>query len=88
MHGLGLFYALMESLGGRSTPPNATERPSEPVEPLDEATYDAWEAWARSERRRWTDPVGPIAPTRHEAPARHVAPPLVRPPERAVLGRI
>ena len=84
MYALGLYFALMGSLGGESTPPRDPKPSTEPLEPLDEATYDAWQSWAKSERRRWADPAGPIVPSRSETPVA----PLIKPPERGVLGRI
>jgi hypothetical protein len=86
MHGLGLLFALMGSLRGDAEPPRPAApvaRSQDPVEPLDDATYDAWSAWARGERRRWTDPSGPIVPVREAAPRG-----LVAPPERGLVGRI
>jgi hypothetical protein len=85
MHGLGLLYALMGSLGGSAKPPAPASRSTgvDPVEPLDDATYDAWSAWARSERRRLAAPIGPAVPGTGERPA----PPVVG-RDRGVLGRI
>lgn len=77
MHGLGLYFALIQSVGHEPV----RRRAPDPVEPLDEATLDAWAAWAAADPVRSgehigsfpvADPVGPIittpTPTRTPAP--------------------
>ena len=85
MHALGLYHALMESLGDSRGTSRDEPESTEAVEPLDDATFDAWAAWARGERARWDDPAAPHAPAPAGSPA---APRLGLAPDRGVLGRL